>query len=614
MLMKGASLMKRTFDLLGAACLLLLMSPFIAVLSIAVALLLGRPVFFRQERPGLHGKPFKIIKFRTMTDRRDRRGRLLPDAYRLTGFGNFLRASSLDELPELINVLRGEMSLVGPRPLLVEYLPRYSPEQARRHEVTPGITGLAQVKGRNALDWEDRFALDVWYVDHRTFWLDVRILCLTFYKVCIREGISPAGHLTMPEFKGSQAPAPSPPLKISGSRLPRLALRVAVLGSLLEFGIAGFVLVVDPYGISHLPEIRDFNAEKTHRLSIGASTEHSLRLWLTDYDTLILGGSRARVGLDPARPSLNRLQAYNAAVPHASMVELYDIGMFALAHGAPRRLIVNLDFSMFEADQKETRDFPESGFAGVPMPIVYARSLFSPESFIDALRTVHANSIGFRETDKEDGFHQITLAHNYSYRQVSDQKLNRLMTEFSSPGSFDYDLTGIGLLRDLLDRLTAAGVDVTLFISPIHARQMEALRAMGLLPVYDRWRVDLTYVVDQVNASKTATSEVKLWDFSGYNSITMEDIPDPGDRHQAMRWYWNSARYTPALGELMLDRMLGETYSGPSDFGVSLTGSNLRSVLDQQRKRRVIYVALHPEEINKIWKRLLFLKMRKPNT
>ncbi|TPJ47142.1 MULTISPECIES: sugar transferase [unclassified Mesorhizobium] len=605
--------MKRTFDLLGAACLLLLMSPFIAVLSIAVALLLGRPVFFRQERPGLHGKPFKIIKLRTMTDRRDRHGRLLPDADRLTGFGSFLRASSLDELPELINVLRGEMSLVGPRPLLMEYLPRYSPEQARRHQVIPGITGLAQVNGRNALDWENRFVLDVWYVDHRTFVLDLKILCLTFYKIFTREGISAAGHATMPEFMGSQVLQSGGPLRTSGSRLPRLAARVAAIGILLELGTAAFVFVVDPYGINHHLEIPDFNAEKTHRLSIGTTAERSLRLWLTDYDTLILGGSRARVGLDPAGPSLARLKAYNAAVPHASMVELYDIGMFALAHGAPRRMIVNLDFSMFEADRTETQDFPESGFAGVPMPIVYARSLFSPESFIDALRTVHANSIGFRETDKEDGFHQIMLAHNYSYRQVSDQRLNRLMAEFSSPGSFDYDITRIGLLHDLLDRLTAAGVDVTLFISPIHARQMEALRAMGLLPVYDRWRVDLTYTVSQVNASKTATSEVKLWDFSGYNSVTMEDIPDPGDRHQTMRWYWSSARYTPALGELMLDRMLGQAYSGPSDFGISLTGSNLRSILDQQRKRRTIYVVLHPEEINRIWNRLLLFKFTKPN-
>lgn len=187
------------------------------------------------------------------------------------------------------------------------------------------------------------------------------------------------------------------------------------------------------------------------------------------------------------------------------------------------------------------------------------------------------------------------------------------MAEFSSPGSFDYDITRIGLLHDLLDRLTAAGVDVTLFISPIHARQMEALRAMGLLPVYDRWRVDLTYTVSQVNASKTATSEVRLWDFSGYNSVTMEDIPDPGDRHQTMRWYWSSARYTPALGELMLDRMLGQAYSGPSDFGISLTGSNLRSILDQERKRRTIYVVLHPEEINRIWSRLLLFKFTKPN-
>jgi lipopolysaccharide/colanic/teichoic acid biosynthesis glycosyltransferase len=164
---------------------------------------MGRPVFFRQERSGLHGKPFEMIKFRTMTDERDASNALMPDFQRLTPFGRFLRSSSLDELPQLWNVLRGEMSMVGPRPLLMEYLPLYSSEQARRNEVRPGITGWAQVNGRNAISWADKFAMDVWYVDHRSLWLDVRILWLTVRKVLVRDGITAAGEATVSNFKGN---------------------------------------------------------------------------------------------------------------------------------------------------------------------------------------------------------------------------------------------------------------------------------------------------------------------------------------------------------------------------------------------------------------------------
>ena len=178
-----------------------------AVPMLALVLLvrkkLGSPVFFIQVRPGLHGKPFRMIKFRTMTDQRDEHGDLLPDAIRLTRFGQFIRSTSLDELPELWNVLKGEMSLVGPRPLLMEYMPLYSQEQARRHDVRPGITGWAQINGRNALGWDDRFKLDVWYVTHQTVWLDLKILFLTVRKVFAREGISAQGVATMSKFTGS---------------------------------------------------------------------------------------------------------------------------------------------------------------------------------------------------------------------------------------------------------------------------------------------------------------------------------------------------------------------------------------------------------------------------
>ena len=196
--------MKRLFDITAALVALLLLALPLLALTWLVRRKLGRPAFFRQVRPGLQGKPFEMVKFRTMTDARGPDGELLPDAVRLTPFGRFLRATSLDELPELWNVLKGDMSLVGPRPLLMEYLPLYSPQQARRHEVRPGITGWAQVNGRNAIGWEDKFTLDVWYVDHRSLWLDVKILWLTVKKVLVREGISADGEATMGRFTGSK--------------------------------------------------------------------------------------------------------------------------------------------------------------------------------------------------------------------------------------------------------------------------------------------------------------------------------------------------------------------------------------------------------------------------
>jgi lipopolysaccharide/colanic/teichoic acid biosynthesis glycosyltransferase len=199
------SSVKRTLDVLVAAGALVLLSPVMLAVAALVALRLGRPVLFRQVRPGLHGKPFTILKFRTMLDTYDSDGQPLPDAERLTQFGRFLRSTSLDELPELINVLRGDMSLVGPRPLITAYLDRYTPQQARRHEVRPGITGWAQVNGRNTLDWNDRFALDVHYVDNHSLLLDLKILWLTLRTVVQREGIHAEGHETMPEFTGTPA-------------------------------------------------------------------------------------------------------------------------------------------------------------------------------------------------------------------------------------------------------------------------------------------------------------------------------------------------------------------------------------------------------------------------
>lgn len=197
-------MLKRIFDVVASATALLLLSPVIAIIAWQVSRKMGSPVLFSQVRPGLSGKPFKMIKFRTMKDAVDAEGKPLPDSERLTPFGQFLRSSSLDELPELWNVLKGDMSLVGPRPLLMAYLPLYSPEQYRRHEALPGITGWAQINGRNSLGWDEKFKLDVWYVDNQSLWLDIKILLMTVKKVLARDGITAEGEATTYPFTGNK--------------------------------------------------------------------------------------------------------------------------------------------------------------------------------------------------------------------------------------------------------------------------------------------------------------------------------------------------------------------------------------------------------------------------
>lgn len=198
------SVKKRIFDFCGAFFGLLIFSPIILIVAVLIKLSMGSPVIFRQMRPGLNGNPFYIYKFRTMSDERDMQGKLLPDKMRLNSIGKWIRKTSLDELPQLFNVLKGELSLVGPRPLLMEYLPLYSSEQAKRHNVQPGITGWAQINGRNLISWEEKFKLDVWYVEHQSFWLDIKILWLTLLKVVKRDGISQKGHVTMERFAGNK--------------------------------------------------------------------------------------------------------------------------------------------------------------------------------------------------------------------------------------------------------------------------------------------------------------------------------------------------------------------------------------------------------------------------
>lgn len=202
--------MKRFFDLVFSVLTLIFLLPLFVIIAGMIRIIIGKPVLFKQKRPGLYGQPFLLYKFRTMMNTKDEEGRFLSDERRLTKFGLLLRRTSLDELPELWNVLKGEMSLVGPRPLLMEYLPLYTPQQARRHEVRPGITGWAQVNGRNTISWEEKFKLDVWYVDNQSSWLDLKIIGLTLIKVLKREGISHKGQATMEKFKGSNYKTPAP--------------------------------------------------------------------------------------------------------------------------------------------------------------------------------------------------------------------------------------------------------------------------------------------------------------------------------------------------------------------------------------------------------------------
>lgn len=202
---KTRVIIKRLFDIILSLVLIVVLSPLLFLIYVSALIKLGSPALFRQERPGLNGKIFTMYKFRSMTDKRDENGNLLNDSERLTGFGKLLRKTSLDELPELFNILKGDMSFVGPRPLLVKYLDRYTPEQARRHEVKPGLTGWAQVNGRNAISWEEKFKLDVWYVDNWSLMLDCRIIWMTIKKVLKREGVSPDGKTTMEEFLGTDS-------------------------------------------------------------------------------------------------------------------------------------------------------------------------------------------------------------------------------------------------------------------------------------------------------------------------------------------------------------------------------------------------------------------------
>ena len=395
---------------------------------------------------------------------------------------------------------------------------------------------------------------------------------------------------------GSKRAQPRPHMRTVG--------RVAAAALVAFVAAGGFVALVDPYGVTGLVKVSRINLEKTQRMDGGGRVERSLRLWLADHETLILGGARARVGLDPAGPMLAELKAYNAAMPAATMNEIYALGRFALAHERAKRVILALSFSMFEADRTTSGDFEGSGLDGHWMPTVYARSLLTPSAVFDALHTVYDNLQGRQAWDRADGFHRMPVGPDYDYRKAfRDILAEEYLVRPWHYADFDYDPGRIRLLADLLRRFAAADVETHLFVSPVHARQLEAIAATGLYHVYERWLRDLTTAVAEANASIATDQPITLWDFSGYNSVTTEDVPDPGDLERWMTWYWDSAHYTSWAGDLVLARMLGTKGAAivpPADFGVRLDRTTIDAALAAKRVARTVYASRHPEEVNDV--------------
>ena len=582
-----------------AAVLLVVLAPVMLLTALAIWLVLGSPVLFRQKRPGYLGRPFTILKFRTMAHLPAGAGEGSDlDAGRLSRFGRFLRATSLDELPELVNVVRGEMSLVGPRPLLMAYLKRYSSAQARRHEVQPGITGLAQINGRNALGWERRFKFDLWYVDHWSLWLDCKILAITALQLISPRGINAEGHATMPEFMGNDTvrsfrPLPRAPVR----EAVRAPLKIAALGVGMAFSLAACVAVVDPYGVTDVASIPGFNAQKTERTDGGGRVAKSIQLWLRQPQTLIVGGSRTWTGIDPDDPVFGSGSVYNASVPDATMDEVAAISNFALAHARPRRIFVGLEFSMFHRDRADRRDFESSGFDGDPMPVVLLRSLVGPQAVKDSLQTIERNAAGDHSLDSPEGYRWYPG--EASYRRAFRSVLTTYLNDPQSVRGAQYDPRRIVALREMLQQAAIAGVPVTLFTAPLHARQLETIRALGLADIRNHWLTDLTAAVAAVNADPRSRAPVRLWHFTGYNTVTTEDIPDPGDPETVMKWYWTASTYKPALGHLIVARMTGRA-KAPIGFGTLLTPTSLPAVQQAEEAGHRIYLTQHPEEIRDI--------------
>ena len=281
------------------------------------------------------------------------------------------------------------------------------------------------------------------------------------------------------------------------------------------------------------------------------------------------------------------------------MSEIAAIGRFALDHGPPRRVIISLSLSMFEADRRAGRDFEQSGFSGDPMPWVYARSMMGPGAVRDALTTVRDNLRGVRASDLPNGLHR-RLYPDGNYRRAFDDVLAReYLVKPWHYARFEYDPRRVGTLRALVEDFARAGTDVYLFAAPIHSRQLEAMAAMGVYPIFERWLTDLASSMAAVNAEAGTKGRVAMWDFTGYHPITAEDIPDPGDPHSQMRWYWNSSLHTPALGEMVLARMFG-LECDCRGFGTEIDPSVIAGVLEKKRAGRAQYEREHPREVAEI--------------
>ena len=363
--------------------------------------------------------------------------------------------------------------------------------------------------------------------------------------------------------------------------------------------------VVDPYGIFGLVRLPGFNLEKARRLAHGGRIAKSVDLRRGEYDTLILGSSRAQSGIDPMSPLLTGPLTYNAGLAGPSMREMYQAGRYALAHQELKQVIFGVDFVSFSSRLRPSGDFDNSGFAGHSLSYIYLRELVSARSLADSAYTVLVNSLGKRASSRLNGYLDGSVKHGrkdprYLFTRVLE---NGYFIRPSSYAGFDYSPGHVAMFRDLVESFAREGIAVHVFFSPMHARQLEAIRVAGLFPVFERWKRDVVAAVEQVNHGMVEGQRpVPLWDFSGYNSITTEAVPLAG-AGKRMKWYWESSHYKKEVGELVLQRMLrpdAAVISVPSDFGVWLNSENLEAHLEASRWAARRYRASNVFEVTDI--------------